>query len=115
LGEELLLGPREEAVPLAPALALVEHRAGNLAGHRGQELGAVVDDRKPDVEVVEELMRARVEAVVADDLPERHRRAAELRLVPSGEQEVLPVGDLLADGALGPEDAAIALPALAEV
>ena len=81
------------------------------AGH--EQLGALVDDREADVAVVQlHLARARV-ADVLDLVVDREPALTEARLDPPAEEEVLPEDGRLEDLALGPQDALVAVPALA--
>jgi hypothetical protein len=74
-------------------------------------LGALVDDREADVHVVEHRVRRRPEAAVLDRVADGHGGAAGLGLDAAGEDQELAEHGRLPDLALGPQHAALALPA----
>ena len=88
------------------------HRMDDRAA-RQQELGALVEHRPAEIVVVEQHVRGRTKAPVLDPVGDADADAAERRLDPPDQHQVLAEHRHLGDLALGPQRAAIALPALA--
>jgi hypothetical protein len=107
------IGLRRPLRTIAGALAAqLMDRVHDLADRR-QKLAALIQQRIAEVEVVEQHVRGRAKAAVLDPVLDRDRAAAELRLEPAGQHQVLAEHRHLGDLRLGEKHAALALPALA--
>ena len=77
------------------------------------ELGALVDDRKASVDVVEEHVRSQVMPDVLDHVMDSQARLTDNGLDPPAEHELLAKDARLQRLSLGPEHARVSVPALA--
>ncbi len=111
LAEVGLRGPLD-AVARALGAQVLVHRVHDRAA-RQQELGTFVEYGKTEVVVVEQHVRGRAEAPVLDPVGDADGGAAERRLDPPGQHQVLAEHRHLRDLGLGMEGAGLAVPALA--
>jgi hypothetical protein len=80
---------------------------------RQQQLRALVKQRETEVVVIEQHVRGRPKAAVLDPVGHADRGAAERRLDPPRQHQVLAEDRHLGDLALGEEGAGVAVPLLA--